>query len=263
MSEPMDLDLDLTLDRWMDAVAPERAPASLLEETFSRTMTTSQHRPMPWRRIRIVARPMAASRSVAWIALVVLLVIALVAVALLAGGGGPPRLVVAPSATPSPSPSPSAPPSGPPPVSITPEATIAFEKPLFMATDGDVPWLINEAGEIVRLDPTANAIGASGQVGPPGDPYQSLAADRGRGVGHRLGHAARLPGRSRHPDGDRHDDGRGRAEGCHRDGCGGLGCRHARWRSAADRPFDEPGRRAGPRRQFRTRGSELARGRSR
>jgi YVTN family beta-propeller protein len=81
---------------------------------------------------------------------------------------------VAPSA--SPSPSPSASPSGPPPVLITPEATITIEKPLFMATDGDVPWLVNEAGEIVRLDPNTNAIGASGRVGPPGDPYQSLAA---------------------------------------------------------------------------------------
>jgi streptogramin lyase len=175
MSDPMDLDFDLTLDRWMESVAPERAPGSLLEETFARTMTTSQERPMPWRRIRIDTRPKGAYASVAWIALVVILAIAVVAVALLAGGGGPSQLLPVPSAKPSPSPS--ATPPGPPPISVTPEATITVEKPLFMGTDGTVPWLINEAGEIVRIDPATNSIGASSQIGPPGDPYQGLAAD--------------------------------------------------------------------------------------
>jgi len=180
MSDPMSRDVDLTLDRWMDAVAPERAPASLLEETFARTMTASQRRPVPWRRIRIGARPVTAARSLAWIALLVILTIAIVAVALLSSVGGPPRPVEVPSESashsPSPSPSPTASPSGPPPVSVTPEATIAVQNPLFMATDGTVPWLINEAGEIVRIDPARNAIGATGQVGPSGDPYQGLAA---------------------------------------------------------------------------------------
>ena len=179
MSDPMGHDVDLTLDRWMDAVAPERAPGSVLEGTFARTMTTSQDRPVPWRRIRIGARPRARFASVAWVALVVLLAIAVVAVALLSSGGPPLLTEVTPSAsaTASPSPSPPATPSGPPPISVTPEATISVQKPLFMATDGAVPWLINEAGEVVRIDPASNSIGASNVIGPPGDPYQGIAAD--------------------------------------------------------------------------------------
>ncbi len=181
MSDPIVRDVDQMLDRWIDAVAPERAPTSLLEGTFARTMTTSQARPVPWRQIRIGPRPKAAFAPLAWVAVIVILAVAIAAVALF-GGGGPPLL---PVVTPSPtgtagattSPSPPASPSGPPPISVTPEATIAVENPLFMATDGTVPWLINQAGEVVRIDPAANKIGASKRIGPSGDPYQGIAAD--------------------------------------------------------------------------------------
>lgn len=181
MSDPIVRDVDQMLDRWIDAVAPERAPTSLLEGTFARTMTTSQARPVPWRQIRIGPRPKATFAPLAWVAVIVILAVAIAAVALF-GGGGPPLL---PVVTPSPtgtagattSPSPPASPSGPPPISVTPEATIAVENPLFMATDGTVPWLINQAGEVVRIDPAANKIGASKRIGPSGDPYQGIAAD--------------------------------------------------------------------------------------
>jgi streptogramin lyase len=181
MSDPMDRNVDLTLDRWMDAVAPERPPSSLLEGTFARTMTASQERRVPWRRVRIRPHRTTAFASIAWVAVAVAVAILVAAVAML-GGGNPPRLTEptpSPGATasPSPSPDPSPSPSGPLPISVTPEATISVAKPLFMATDGAVPWLINEAGEIVRIDPATNAIGASRRIGPPGDPYQGIAVD--------------------------------------------------------------------------------------
>jgi YVTN family beta-propeller protein len=176
MSDPMEHDLDVTLDRWMDAVAPERAPSRLLEQTFARTMSTAQHRAVPWRRIRFGAQPKAALRSLAWIVLVALLLIAVAAIALFPGGGG--RL-------PSPSASASAPPSerpsasalvvGPPPISVAPEATIPVQGPLWMTTDGTAPWLVTAAGELIRIDPATNAIGESGQIGPAGDPYQAFS----------------------------------------------------------------------------------------
>jgi streptogramin lyase len=177
MSDPMDRDVDEMLDRWIDAVAPERAPTGVLEGTFARTMTTSQARPVPWRRIRIGSPPNAAFASLAWVALVVIVAIVVLAVALLSGGGEPLMTKVAPSASATASPSPLASPGGPPPISVAPEATITVEQPLYMGTDGAVPWLITEAGELVRIDPATNSIGASGQIGPPGDPYQGLAAD--------------------------------------------------------------------------------------
>ena len=182
MSDPMDHDVETTLDRWMDAIAPERAPGRLLEGTFARTMTTSQDRPVPWRRIRIGARPTASFASVAWIVLIVILGIAIVAIALLAGGGPPLLTEASPSATAtdtatrSSSPSPPPSPSGQTPIAVTPEATITVERPLFMATDGTAPWLITEAGEVLRIDPTTNSIGATGQVGAAGDPFQGIAA---------------------------------------------------------------------------------------
>lgn len=177
MSDQLDRDVDLMLDRWIDAVAPERAPTSVLEGTFTRIMTTSQARPVPWRRIRIGSPPNAAFASLAWVALVVILAIALVAVALLSSGSPPQMTQALPSASATASRSPLASPVGPRPISVKPEATIAVENPLFMATDGSVPWLINAAGEVVRIDPGANAIGASRPIGPPGDPYQGIAAD--------------------------------------------------------------------------------------
>ena len=38
------------LSAWMDAVAPERPPARLLEEAFARTMTARQETVFPWHR---------------------------------------------------------------------------------------------------------------------------------------------------------------------------------------------------------------------
>jgi RNA polymerase sigma-70 factor (ECF subfamily) len=175
MSDPMDRDVDRSTDG--SPRSPERAPTSILEGTFATIMTTSQARPMPWRRIRIGTPPNAAFSSLAWVALVVILAIALVAVALLSSGGPPQMTQVLPSASATASPSPLASPVGPRPISVKPEATIAVESPLFMATDGSVPWLIDAAGEVVRIDPGANAIGASRPIGPAGDPYQGIAAD--------------------------------------------------------------------------------------
>jgi streptogramin lyase len=177
MSDQMDHDLDLAFDRWIETVAPERAPSSLLEGTFAQTMTASQDRPMPWRRIRIAAPRQSPLASATWVALLALLAVAVAVVALLGVGGRHAPTDAVPTPTPRLSAEPSASAPGPTPISVAPEATITVRQPIFMGTDGTVPWLITEAGEIVRIDPATNSIGDSSQIGPPGDPYQGLAAD--------------------------------------------------------------------------------------
>jgi hypothetical protein len=57
-----DRDVDQTLDAWMSAVAPPRAPARLLEGTFAETMRSRQKRAFPWHRIAR-GRLWPASRS--------------------------------------------------------------------------------------------------------------------------------------------------------------------------------------------------------
>lgn len=169
MSGPLGRDIEQTLERWMESVAPDRAPGGLLEQTFARTMSTAQDRRLPWRRIQVGTRAEPALGSLARVALLALLVIAVMTIGLFVAGGGPPT-----QSTPAPSPRPSASSLGPPPVSVTPDS-IAVDGPVFLATDGTAPWLVTTTGHLVRIDLATNTIGESGQIGRSGDPYQELA----------------------------------------------------------------------------------------
>jgi len=177
MSEPMDRDLDQTLRGWMRAVAPDRAPGRLLEDTFGRTVATGQARNVPWGGIAVGPRRRVLGGSARWIAVGV--AAALLAAALfgtgLFGGQGP-SVGPHPSASASLPASPSPPGSGPPPVVVTPQATIAIQKPLGLATDGRALWVLTDESKVVRIDTTANALGTSSQFGPAGELWQGLAA---------------------------------------------------------------------------------------
>jgi streptogramin lyase len=186
MTEPqVDRSLGETLELWMDQVAPDRAPTRLLEETFSRTMTTRQVGTYPWDRLRPLAPPRTWARSQAWL---MLLAVALIVVALGAGWGlvggwfvAPAPPSPSPSLAPSPSPSLSyevveSPPE-PAPISITPEAVVAVTKPIAMAFDGEALWVLTETGGLVRIDPATNSASAPIQLGEPSALYAGVAAD--------------------------------------------------------------------------------------
>ena len=186
MTEPqIDRNLGQTLELWMDQVAPDRAPTRLLEETFSRTMTTRQAATYPWDRLRSPARLPARAPSQGWLLLVA---VALIVLALGVGwglGGGwfaaPPLPSPSPSLAPSPSPSLSyvvvASPSEPAPVSVTPEAVVAVTKPIAMAPVGDGLWILTETGGLVRIDTATNSASAPIQLGGAFDLYNGLAAN--------------------------------------------------------------------------------------
>jgi hypothetical protein len=114
-----DPDLSQVLTAWMDDVAPERAPARLLEETFAQTMGAEQVRVYPWHKVAIGSLGRGATRSRA--PFVLLAVVALVVVGMAVGltGGGPRGTT--PSA---PSPSPSVPPRPSPSVLPSPSPSV-------------------------------------------------------------------------------------------------------------------------------------------
>jgi streptogramin lyase len=186
MTEPqMDRNIGQTLELWMDQVAPERAPTRLLEETFSRTMTTHQAGTYPWDRLRPPALAPAWAPSQAWL---LLLAVALIVVALGVGwglGGGwfaapappGPSPSLAPSLSPSPSYAVVASPPDPAPISITPEAVVAVTKPIGMASDGEALWVLTETGGLVRIDPATNNASEPIQLGGEFDLYNGVSAD--------------------------------------------------------------------------------------
>jgi len=165
------------LTSWMAAVAPERAPERLLEESFARTMTTRQLRVFPWHR-RSGARSSIGDRS----RLLLAALVGIVAVAIGAGllprspidnGGGP-----SPSPVVSPSPSPSfGGPSFPPAVTVEPTASIPVEAPLALASDGTTIWLFTANGDLLRIDPKTNSIAASVKLDLTPDEFQGLAGN--------------------------------------------------------------------------------------
>src|SRR4029079_3560336 len=58
-------DLGPVLSAWMEAVAPQRTPERLLEESFARTMATGQVRVYPWRRLHRTAQGWSAGTRIA------------------------------------------------------------------------------------------------------------------------------------------------------------------------------------------------------
>jgi YVTN family beta-propeller protein len=188
MSEPqVDRNLGQTLELWMDQVAPDRAPTRLLEETFSRTMTTRQAATYPWDRLRARAVAPAWAPSQAWL---LLIAVALIVMALGVGwgmGGGwfaaPAPPGPSPSLAPSSRPSPSlsyevvASPSEPAAISVTPDAVITVTKPIAMAAFGEGLWILTETGGLVRIDTATNSTSAPIQLGGTSDLYNGLAAD--------------------------------------------------------------------------------------
>jgi virginiamycin B lyase len=176
--------VERTLKDWMEDVVPRHAPERLLEESFARTMATRQVRAHPWDRILrqgpVEQSPRSPGRYVlAGVAAAIALV---VGVALFGPGsnpaniGGPPASA-SPSPTPTATPAPSASPTLTP-VSVTPEATIPLTGPVGMASDGESVWLFTASGQLVRIDPTTNTIGASVTLSPATAFYQGLAVNK-------------------------------------------------------------------------------------
>lgn len=172
--------VERTLKDWMDDVAPRRAPERLLEESFARTMATRQVRAHPWGRILrqgpLERSPRSTGRYVlAGVAAAIALVIGFT----LLGLGSNPATVGGPGPTASPSPSPS-PILSPTltPITLAPEATIPVNGPVGMASDGESVWLFTASGQLLRIDPTTNTIGASVTLSPATAFYQGLAVNK-------------------------------------------------------------------------------------
>ena len=174
-----DRELDAVLDRWMDEVAPDGAPARLLEETFARTMTSRQARVYPWHKVaRVLPRSKSGSPWAVLIVTVLALVIVAVGLPLVAGGGrlavqpppqSPSPTIESPSARPSPAYAVVASPSAPDPTLVEAEASVAVDKPIGMASDGQALWVLTEDGRLVRIDPATNEV--SDTVALDGAPY--------------------------------------------------------------------------------------------
>jgi streptogramin lyase len=167
------------LAAWMAAVAPERPPARLLEESFARTMTSPQLPVFPWHR-GPRWRPSSPDRSrpLALVGLAAAVVIALGVGLLPSGrndGVGAPSASLSPS--PSPSPSPSIGPSFPPAVSVVPIATIPVDAPMALGSDGTTIWLFTANSELVRIDSQTNTVTATAKVDLTTDDFQGLAGD--------------------------------------------------------------------------------------
>ncbi|MBI2763243.1 MAG: YncE family protein [Chloroflexi bacterium] len=179
-----DRDIGPILADWMEEVVPSRAPERLLEESFIRTMATKQAVRYPWDRIlrrgsrgerlRAPGRYVLAGASVA-IALVV--GVALLRQQFTPANIGGPHPTASPSPTPGPSPTPT---PGPTltPITVTPEATIPVTGPVGMASDGESVWLFTASGQLLRIDPVTNTIGASVTLSPPTAYYQGLAVNK-------------------------------------------------------------------------------------
>jgi YVTN family beta-propeller protein len=170
------------LSTWMAAVAPERAPERLLEESFARTMVSRQRRVFPWNG-RPIARPAARNgRRLVLAALGAIVAVAL-GVGLLPGspltnGGPSPSPVVSPSPILSPRSGPSAAgPSLPPATKVEPVASIGVDAPMALASDGTTIWLFTANSDLLRIDPKTNSIAASAKLDLSTEAFQGIAGD--------------------------------------------------------------------------------------
>jgi len=181
MTEPRtDRDVNQALTAWMGEVAPQRAPTRLLEETFAQTMQIGQARAYPWHKLALPLGRGAARSSVPAVLFVLAALIVLALAVGLVGGG---YRATAPS---SPSPSPTAgptrdpniapPASLPAAISVTAEAAIAVQGPIALVAHGSVLWAM-APGRLDRIDPGANAVTASVELGSTVDLYNGLAAN--------------------------------------------------------------------------------------
>lgn len=179
-------DIGPILATWMDAVAPPRPPERLLEESFARTMTSSQARVYPWHALRRDLRGRPAPWAVpgvalAGIALTLTITVTLGLVFRLGQGvsGQPTPGLLSPSPSPpltSPAPPASVRPF-PSPVTAAPIAEIAVDSPYAFASDGTTIWVFTAKGDLIRIDPLTNAIAASVNVGLASDAFQGLAGN--------------------------------------------------------------------------------------
>jgi len=175
-------ELEPILREWMGEVVPPRAPERLLEESFARTMSAKQVRTYPWDRIRRRGPRGGNSRQqmrfvLGGVAATVALVIGLAVL-----GPPNPANIGGPSPTAGPSPTPSSGPTPSPsptlaPIIVTPDATIPVTGPVGMATDGQSVWLFTASGQLMRIDPATNTIGASVRLNPATAAYQGLAVN--------------------------------------------------------------------------------------
>ena len=182
-----DRELDAILDGWMDEVAPDRAPARLLEETFARTMTSRQAGVYPWHKVGhgLPRLTLGGSRAVL---IVTVLALVIIAAGLALGPGGGQEVVPSQPASPSPtieprSPSPSPPfaviasPSAPDPTLVEAEASVAVDRPFAMTWDGEALWVLAEDGRLVRIDPATNDVTDTVPLGGASELYNGLSAD--------------------------------------------------------------------------------------
>ena len=186
-SQRSERDVGPIIKTWMGVVAPPRAPERLLEESFARTMVTTQHRAYPWHALRRNRRVRPAPQRIAGIALAG--IAAALAVVVTAGlvlrpgqgiGDQPsPEASLSPSASSGPSPSPSASATPfPAAVLVQPTASIPVTGTVTLATDGTSIWLFTADGKLMRIDPSTNSIAATTTLSPATDFYQSLAGDK-------------------------------------------------------------------------------------
>jgi DNA-binding beta-propeller fold protein YncE len=187
-----DAQVHAILDGWMAAVAPARAPERLLEESFARTMVSTQSRLWPWHRVRGGERagnggPRIGTAAFAATALVLTLAVVASIVVRPSQSVGGPTPVTIPSVSPiigasapalasasasaDPTPRPSA-------LLIQPTATIPVTGAVALTTDGTSVWLFTAAGKLVRIDPATNTVATTGTLDPATDAYQAVAGDR-------------------------------------------------------------------------------------
>ena len=168
-------DMGRILDGWMAEVAPDRAPVRLFEESFARTMAAPQAQAYPWHTARWRAFQRPGSRPairVALVAMAAIIGVALVSSWLRFDAVGP-QLSPTPGATPVRTPQPSGAPS-----LVTPVASVPVAAGFAMVSDGDAVWVMSESGLVSRIDPTANTVAASIQVGDPANLHDGLAINQ-------------------------------------------------------------------------------------
>ena len=177
-----DRDVERALSAWMDDVAPSRPPVRLLEETFATTMRARQDGARPWNRIDVGRRTGRGIGSGPVLALVLVGLLLVVAFAAALNGGGsavvaPPAPSASPLATSPATPSLSAAsPSLPPAEAVTPDEVIDIRRPMALALGGSSIWVL-APGRIDEVDPVANEVSASVEIGSQVDEYQGIAAN--------------------------------------------------------------------------------------
>jgi YVTN family beta-propeller protein len=182
---PAQPDLDAMLDAWMTGAAPRRAPDRLLEESFARTMATSQARRWPWssRAVRPLGLRGGARRVSLRPTVALGLVVLAVAVTILALPRTSPATTGGPSVSPSPAatPTPTAasPVSGSAPVEVAPEAVVAAARPQMLVSDGTVLLALVSGPRIARIDAATNAVTASVALPVPDGGNLAIAVGAG------------------------------------------------------------------------------------